>query len=222
MPSTTNSLEATHGHLNRKVPRNNQFFTSLFRIHSDLTKKYTNFNDRIKHNYNHLQTKTMNKMLTTDKSEMKKMILFYDTNENNCQCNENKLESEIYGVNIPCRHRLSLGVQFPRIQFNNIDLEFQYDQLIIKEEFVKAEGETQDDNDQLSFEKKCAVLQIKQFSRYKKEKQIKEYVDSKIKRIEDRDGFYIQNQEVSVIQLVEKGIIYFRELKQQNNKQDNK
>ena len=29
MPSTTNALESTHGHLNKKTPRNNNFFASV-------------------------------------------------------------------------------------------------------------------------------------------------------------------------------------------------
>ena len=32
MPSTTNSLESSHGHLNRKTPRRNNFWTALNRI----------------------------------------------------------------------------------------------------------------------------------------------------------------------------------------------
>ena len=42
MPSTTNTLEASHGHLNRKTPRNNGFWSSLYRIailFLELTKK---------------------------------------------------------------------------------------------------------------------------------------------------------------------------------------
>ena len=34
MPSTTNTLEATHGHLNKRTPRRNTFFQSIFRIFS--------------------------------------------------------------------------------------------------------------------------------------------------------------------------------------------
>ena len=39
MPSTTNALEAFHGHLNDDVPRRNEFWASLFRIITSLMKK---------------------------------------------------------------------------------------------------------------------------------------------------------------------------------------
>ncbi|KAK8896368.1 hypothetical protein M9Y10_014266 [Tritrichomonas musculus] len=35
MPTTTNSLESTHGHLNKKMPRRNNFWMSLFRINNN-------------------------------------------------------------------------------------------------------------------------------------------------------------------------------------------
>lgn len=216
MPSTTNCLEATHGHLNRHVPRNNKFFTSLFRIHSELNSKYINYNDRIKHNYSYLKQKTLNKYLATNRLEMEKMKVFYETNENTCLCSENRLESHIYNLDIPCRHRLSLGVQFPSINIVNINPTLQYDSLIIKEVIDETVEAPQNEADPLNFEKQYAVRQIKHFSKYQNLNKIKEYVNSKIKRYEDRDGFYIQNQEISTIQLIENGIIHFKELKQQN------
>lgn len=51
MPSTTNTLEATHGHLNKRTPRRNTFYQSVFRIFRELSAKYLAINDRIKHNY---------------------------------------------------------------------------------------------------------------------------------------------------------------------------
>ena len=36
MPSTTNSLESMHAHLNKRTPRKNTFFQSLLRVHNQL------------------------------------------------------------------------------------------------------------------------------------------------------------------------------------------
>lgn len=41
------------------------------------------------------------------------------------------------------------------------------------------------------------------FTKYKDEDKIREYVNSKIKRFEDKDGFFILNREVSLIDLIE-------------------
>lgn len=40
MPSTTNSLEAMHGHLNSRTPRRNNFFPALLRVQNELSLKY--------------------------------------------------------------------------------------------------------------------------------------------------------------------------------------
>ena len=47
MPSTTNSLESMHGHLNKRSPRNNSFYSSIYRIQSQLSLKYINFDKRL-------------------------------------------------------------------------------------------------------------------------------------------------------------------------------
>ena len=38
MPSTTNTLESMHGHLNKRTPRKNTFYQSLLRVHNQLNK----------------------------------------------------------------------------------------------------------------------------------------------------------------------------------------
>ena len=51
MPSTTNALESTHGHMNQKTPRRNNFFTSLHRIVECIMKKSQNIQECIQNNY---------------------------------------------------------------------------------------------------------------------------------------------------------------------------
>lgn len=60
MNSTTNTLEATHGHLNRKTPRNNGFLSSIFRLAFSLRIDNEFIKNKIKHTYNHIKKKTMN------------------------------------------------------------------------------------------------------------------------------------------------------------------
>ena len=55
MPSTTNALESTHGHLNSKLHRRNEFWSSLYRLVSSLTSKDLNFQDRVKANYSRIK-----------------------------------------------------------------------------------------------------------------------------------------------------------------------
>ena len=53
MPSTTNSLESCHEHLNDITPRRNTFFTPLYRIVYPLNKQNKEYQRKITHNYNY-------------------------------------------------------------------------------------------------------------------------------------------------------------------------
>ena len=59
MPSTTNSLEATHGQFNARTPRRNTLFSAILRIHNEMNSKFLNISQRIQHNYNYVKRKTI-------------------------------------------------------------------------------------------------------------------------------------------------------------------
>ena len=60
MPTTTNSLERVHGQLNKKTPRWNNFWSSLYRVISNLSKQNLLYKEKVLHNYNHVIRKTKN------------------------------------------------------------------------------------------------------------------------------------------------------------------
>lgn len=84
MPSTTNTLEATHCHLNKRTPRRNTFYQSIFRIFRELSAKYLAINDRIKHNYMYTVSKTQQKLMCTSYTEINNMIAFYESSVDSC------------------------------------------------------------------------------------------------------------------------------------------
>ena len=49
MPSTTNSLESTHGHLNAGIPRRKLFWASIYRIINSITKQDFQFSNSVLH-----------------------------------------------------------------------------------------------------------------------------------------------------------------------------
>ena len=51
MPSTTNSLEASHGHLNEKLPRRNDFWTGMKRLIEFLIVNENGFKKALKCNF---------------------------------------------------------------------------------------------------------------------------------------------------------------------------
>lgn len=115
MPSTTNTLEAIHGQINHQVPRNNCFYPSILRVHNEMNEKYKNLIHQIKHNYNSLKSRTIKEMKKITNDQMEKMIFFYETSIQSCQCSQNKIESQNYQVDIPCMHRIHLGAEFPAL-----------------------------------------------------------------------------------------------------------
>lgn len=84
MPSTTNSLEATHGHMNAKTPRNNTFFSSIYRIHNEINEKFLNINQRINHNYSYLKRMTQKKLKSLNPITVQQMMIHYKTVKDQC------------------------------------------------------------------------------------------------------------------------------------------
>lgn len=59
IPSTTNSLEATLGHISKKTPRKNDFWSPINRMAKCLSINKESFNKKIRHNFNHAKIKTV-------------------------------------------------------------------------------------------------------------------------------------------------------------------
>lgn len=211
MPSTTNSLEAVHGHMNKQVPRRNSFFHALFRVYKELNSKFSKINDRIKHNFSYSKRLTINKFKNTKVDDMKSMVLFFETSLDNCLCGQNKLESANYKIDIPCYHRISLGAQYPQCPRVVFELNDQFNELIIEhEEKENLVGKISSEKDEYNY----IVRTIKYFSGFKELSEIQKFVDSHSNR--EKSQFYIQSQRVDIIQLIEDGIFYFRQLKNAN------
>ncbi|KAK8854278.1 hypothetical protein M9Y10_016837 [Tritrichomonas musculus] len=208
MPSTTNTLESTHGQINRKTPRRNTFYSPLFRTFLCLNSKFESINKKLCHNYNYTRIKTLRQKQSLNNEEMINQCLFYQTTKDNCSCGQNKLESELYNIDIPCIHRLFNGASFKDLSQLSLNLEYQFNELLIDHEFV-----SEDEIQKTSFDDKTyAIRTIKQFSGFKDDKKISEYVNMYYNQ--EADGFYINNMEVQLIQLIEEGIFYFKQLKE--------
>lgn len=81
--STTNSLEAMHGHMNHKTPRGNQFFEGFDRICKSLDSKYSKVSGRIAHNFDYIKRKTKKK-LNNISEILESSCSFYDADTNSC------------------------------------------------------------------------------------------------------------------------------------------
>ena len=212
MPSTTNTLEAMHGHINESCPRRNTFFSSMYRLISEMETKYQNISQRIKHNYNYTKNSTMKMLQNTDLTEMQKMISFYQTENGHCTCGQNKLQSSNYKIDIPCVHRLAIGDQFPILLPLFLNLQIQHTHLSIDYAISQNLYFPQRTHN----EKQFVIETIKHFNRYKKIEDIQNFIDSH--NYNDTDGFYINNQPAASIKIIEEGIYFFKKLKEVEQK----
>ena len=216
MPSTTNSLEATHGHLNSITPRRSNLYSAIYRIHNEINSKFLNINQKIQHNYNNIKRLTKEKVTKINPFTLEKMCEFYKTTQKNCLCSENKLISANLKIDVPCSHRISKGETFLEFQKINLNLTYQFDQLEEIHDILQPEEIIQNETtDEINF----IIKSIQFFSKYRKENDIKSFVEE---HYTANNGFFINNQKVSVIQLIEDGIFHFQELKKENAKEKEK
>lgn len=209
MPSTTNSLEGTHGHMNANTPRNDTFYSSILRIHNEMNEKFININQRIKHNFNNLKRNTQNKLKSLNPITVEQMIIHYKTAKEHCLCSYNKLASSNYKCDVPCFHRILKGATFPEIPQLNLKLSHQYNELKIEYDFIKAEnGPPNEMTEEINY----IVSTIKFFSHFKKVEEIQKYVEL---HYYANNGLFINGIKVSVIQLIEEGVYHFRKIKKE-------
>lgn len=177
MPSTTNSLESYHGHLNKATPRKNTFLGSIFRIACNLNKHNKNYGKRIRHNFNRAIQNTKQELNKTDPFRLNKEKTFYKTTKEHCQCSSNKLISSQLDFNIPCMHQLSIlnSSEIPQLPDIHITLNDQWKNLTVDYNPVNDTGKPHDSK---TADKSYLINSIKYYSKYHG-KEIDSLVESK-------------------------------------------
>ena len=213
MPSTSNALEAFHGHLNEDVPRRNEFWSSLFRIITSMMKKTFNYKESVHHNYQYTKRKIKahNARLKNSKTLQSQMV-HYETTEEKCQCGDSDLESALFRCNIPCCHRLEIVHEFPDLS-DQIELQLtsNTDKITLEIDYrprnIQVIEKTEHDRTV-----SAAVKNIRRYSHYKKKNEIKEYVEE---HMEDEE-IYIFGRSISLFRVISNGIHHFTGMKKTN------
>lgn len=214
MPSTTNSLESMHGQLNHNVPRRNNFWNAIYKLAYHFMMKTHTTQDHINLNYLFEKRQTIAHSLRIS-IRIEDEIIKYKTTIGSCNCSGNKLLSAIYGVDIPCCHRIYQGESFPQIPVIKYSFESDTNELIDRYTIMKQdESESQIDIDTL--DKKFITKIIKQFSKYKDVTKIQNFVDENF--IIDKDDIYINDYPSSFLRIIHNGIEYFDELRTSEKK----
>ena len=209
MPSTTNSLEATHGHLNRRTPRRNNFFAAIFRLYNEFNLKYEQVESRIKHNYSFIKRKTKLKPIRYGFTQSISLCDHYKTDIKNCLCSDNKLESANFRIDIPCFHRLLFGAEFEKVPQMSFNFPKFFTTFIFEDQIIPNEKSTKKkEYNDIEYVSNL----VKRFTRYKNIEGIQNYVSSHFK---NKTGFYIHNQDVAIVQIIEEAIYHFKNPDQQ-------
>ena len=210
MPSTTNSLESFHGHLNKKVPRMNEFWSSIHRLANDLSVNEESFNTKIKHNYNYIKRISIQKQQRTVPEKMKNEKEFYDSHNDGCLCSDNKLVSHLMKTDLPCYHRVECGTQYPKCPHSTLHIDEDFDHLKYKIQLIDSDNESIKDLDEYYSDKEYAIRIIIRYSNFKDIDKIRQFVDHSY--CSANDSFYILGKPVSLIQMINEGISYFSDM----------
>ena len=110
--------------------------------------------------------------------------------------------SSIYACDIPCRHRCSLGVIFPASPVIKPKVTLQWTKLVLDFNVCNAD-ENIDHLNEIDFDKKYVIEQIRRFSHYKQIDEISKFVNSHYQY----DGaIFLGKNPISVIQLITEDI----------------
>ena len=175
MPSTTNALESTHGHLNAEIPRRNNFWSAMMRLVKYVLTKENNFTKAFKANYQR-EKRIVIKKCRENSSLMTKQKEFYLTDVDACQCGETKLISKMMRVEVPCSHIFSITGKFEELP-ENIKLIISKDGhgLCLKCELIEIPDTLADSDIEKRLQNK-AVKTIRRYSHFKQDKVLPEEV----------------------------------------------
>ena len=210
MPSCTNQLESTHGHLNSLIPRRNELFTSLKRLMDEIVKKNDNFEKNFNHNYSRFKNKIIRFVKNTPQKVMRSMIQKYSTNlnTNECKCRESKLMSAMLGIKIPCSHLYFLKNEFPVIAPPPLKITNSTNGAIIFEHEIIETQKVTINLDYFEKIRRHSYKMIKKYSHNKEKKAIADFVNDKLS-FEKEPSDFILGYPIEMFEVIDKGILKF-------------
>jgi hypothetical protein len=113
MPSTTNSLQTTHRHLNEAILRRNLFWASLVLFFEAIVDKAIHFETAAVHDFRTSQKRSKRRSQSASKRRMTKECAFFGSTAEVCSCAETVHVSCFYQADIPCSHRYAMGAMKP-------------------------------------------------------------------------------------------------------------
>ena len=109
IPSSTNHIESSHGHINRITPRKRNFFTTLNRLVGFCIRKSENVDYCVRKNIKKKERFNNYYMKITPPEIIQEECRIYRTNRLNCLCGKSYNNILFYGISIPCLHQAFIG-----------------------------------------------------------------------------------------------------------------
>ena len=167
MPTTTNALEASHGHLNARIPRHNDFYTAMNRLIRFIITKTHNFDVAYKSNLNRARRVIQRKCSSFYTSLLEKESKQYESTKEKCNCGETIILSEMMLVDIPCSHRMHKGAVFPKKPYDlTLKLKNSFEKLIVHLVVDEKVAESTEDNYEKYINRKAAAT-VRKFCKEK-------------------------------------------------------
>jgi hypothetical protein len=111
IPSSTNAIEAVHSHLNEFIPRHNTNIHGLITVMSEITNRYSIFNQAIQKNYVYQTNQLLSEFNSICKEDLSIECHNLASTNQSCCCLSTLLISKMFNLDIPCKHRQFLGAR---------------------------------------------------------------------------------------------------------------
>jgi hypothetical protein len=115
MPSTTNTLEATHGYLNDTITRRDSLWQSLIILVYSITDKTIDFDTALAHDFRASLKRSKRRSQLVSPDRMAEESAFFGISCDSCGRAEIIHLSASYRANVPCSRRYSLEAHKPEV-----------------------------------------------------------------------------------------------------------
>jgi hypothetical protein len=110
IPKTTNNLESLHSHINDLKGRHNNFWCLVCSLIDLFQERYSNFLEGVRHNYHVALSTILKSKNKLTHNTIERETILYRTTQLICNCDQYRKYSALFGVEVPCRYQLALGV----------------------------------------------------------------------------------------------------------------
>jgi hypothetical protein len=138
---------------------------------------------------------------------MEQEVNWYHTSPTSCQCGETIHLSKIYGIQMPCSHQYSLGVEKPSVpQTLNVTFRETWSKCVLEIRPLERQAPDQSPA-HVAYLKDLAARNIKRFSGSRSKEEIRKYVQDNLVMSAD----FALGLRISVFDLISGGIEQFRQ-----------